>query len=163
VSESGGDGPGEGRVREVLHREVLRDMPWQIAMSTVVFLVFGVMELFLVPAGNGYGGGNGAGGGAGRISGALGAQTVGRGSGPSIHAIPLAVGILLLICALAILGRQRWAQYALVILGVVAVIDLAVEQRWESVAAIVLLILGAVPMFSIRAHRYLNGTMGRPY
>ncbi len=154
-------GPNDG-ASDARPREVLRELPWQVGMSVIVFLIFGVVELVFMPKG---GGSSANGGQAGRISGQLGSDTVSAGpSHVGIHPIPLVVGILMLICALSILGRQRWAQYALVILGIVGVIDLALTDRsWQAVLAIVLLVLGALPMFSIRAHRYLNGRMSRPY
>jgi hypothetical protein len=162
VSERGDypGGPDDGAA-ESRTREVLRELPWQAGMSVIVFLVFGIVELFMVPKGGGSG--SGSGGQASRVSGQLGGGAVSHGpSHIGVHPIPLVVGILLLICALSVLGRQRWAQYALVVLGIVGVIDLALTQRsWQAVLAVVLLVLGTAPMFSIRAHRYLNGKMGR--
>ncbi len=146
------DGARGGRTREVL-----RELPWQVGMSVIVFLIFGVVELFMISKG----GGSATSAQAGRIASQLGSGTVSHGPpNAGIHPIPLVVGILMLICALSVLGRQRWAQYALVVLGIVGVIGLALTDRsWQAVLAIALLLLGAVPMFSIRAHRYLNGKM----
>lgn len=132
--------------------------PWQMGVSLVGW--FGmVVVLFVVGLGGG-----GRGGGTDADSSSMGSireslgSSYAAGSGGSSSAAPVLLtlaGFVVLVLTVLLVVRQGWARHALTAAGVLVVILLASYGKWEAVLAMAALVVGALPLLSRAANRYL--------
>ena len=92
----------------------------------------------------------------GRIQGQLGESTV---DGPSAGVPPvllLVVAALLALATIGLFARRAAMRLLLVVLGVAAIVLLALVGRWETLPAMVFAVVGTLPLVTGGAHRWLT-------
>lgn len=77
------------------------------------------------------------------------------------------LGVLVLVAAVALFLGFGWARLILALLGMLAVVGLALATPWLAIPAAVLFVVGAVCSVLVSVHRYLTrprpgGTGGEP-
>lgn len=91
-----------------------------------------------------------------QIKGALGDSSVSQQEPTGIPPLVFVLlGLVLLVGALAVVARQGRLLIPLVALGSLGVVLLALDGEWSVLPAIALLAVGAIPLLSARAHRWL--------
>lgn len=79
-------------------------------------------------------------------------------AGSSSHpTLLLLCGLLVVLMAVLLLLGQGWARYVLGVLGIAAMVLLALDGRWEAIIAFGALVLGTIPLLAPSTHRYLAG------
>lgn len=92
-----------------------------------------------------------------QIEGALGDSAVSSQQPTGVPTLVLVMlGLVLLVGALAVVARQGRLLIPLVAIGALGVVLLALDGSWATLPAIVLLVVGALPLLSARAHRWLT-------
>ncbi|MBO0873542.1 MAG: hypothetical protein J2P19_09115 [Pseudonocardia sp.] len=69
----------------------------------------------------------------------------------------LLCGLMMLLMAVLLLLGQGWARYVLGVLGILAMVLLALDSRWEAIIAFAVLVLGTISLLAPSTHRYLAG------
>ncbi len=92
----------------------------------------------------------------GRIQGQLGESAVAAPSAGVPPVLLLVVAALLVLATVGLLARRGVVRLPLVVLGVAAILLLALAGRWETLPAMAFAVVGTLPLLTGATHRWLT-------